>query len=69
VILFLIGSRRLRLSLVTLILEDFLSENNLSPKEIAEVKRIKSSPAHLTKSYLLNRIKPYALPFYEGEVF
>jgi hypothetical protein len=68
-ILFLIGNRRLLLSRIPHILEDFLEDkfNVLSLAELNELERIKTRPDKIEKSYLFSQLKYYALPFYSRD--
>jgi hypothetical protein len=76
VIIFLIKNSFIHVNLVSYVLDDFLDSTNddssieeLDELDILEIKEIRENPRYLTKSYLLSRIEPFLLPFYERRFF
>jgi hypothetical protein len=74
VIIFLVKDSLLHINLIAKALDDFLDSTNDDPSieeldelDILEIEEIKKNPRYLTKSYLLERIEPFLLPFYEKQ--
>jgi len=68
-IIFLIRNRRLLLTRVSLILDDFLEEKSdfLSKEDKREIEKIRNNYSSLFSSYLFKKIEPFVLPFYSRE--
>ena len=73
-IIFLVQNSFIHINLVADALDDFLNSTNDDPSieeldelDILEVEEIKKNQGYLTKSYLLKRLEPFLLPFYEKQ--
>ena len=63
-IVFLIGDRKIYISSLEYIFEDFLEDNHISDSDRKEIQKIKLNPQYLTQSPLYSRLKYYVLPFF-----
>ncbi len=73
-IIFLVKNSILHINLISYALDDFLDSTNddssieeLDELDILEIEEIRENPRYLIKSYLLKRIEPFLLPFYEKQ--
>ncbi len=71
-IIFLVGRSRLSVFAVDSVVDDFYETSlsnggQFSNDELDELKRIKDCPSFLVRSEMFDRIRPYALPFFEKE--
>lgn len=69
-IVFLVLGKKLRISRLDYVLDDFLEDykwcrRRVSARDRIEINRIRENPLELESSYLFKKIRPYVLPFYE----
>lgn len=63
-IIFLVADRRVKSNSVRLIVQDYLEDHSVSEIELDEIERINQHPSRIKNSFLVEKLKPYMLPFH-----
>jgi len=69
-VIFLVDGQRFLVSRVNYVLQDFIEHyrergKHLNSRDLIEIERLQRSPVIVTGSFLLKKLRPYFIPFYE----
>jgi len=69
-VIFLVDGQRFLIFRISYVLQDFIEhcrerEIYLNSRDLMEIERLQRSPRRVTDIFLLKKLRPYFVPFYE----